>query len=149
DSLPIAMLGRPLLRLEKKYRHILTRWRHRKAEPVEYFRYKVEELVYRAMNSDLRRLIFLTILPPPETVPLAMDIRNNVELCNRILEEQTRQPKIDLLDLKALAKSHGGIGKLTVDGILLGEIGHRLIAREIETRLGSVLAKKRAHREAL
>ncbi len=144
-SLPFSLVGKAVLGLEKKYRHVLTRWRHRKAEPVEYFRYKVEELIYRAMNSDLYRLVFLTILPPPEHVSLSLEIRNNVELCNRILEEQTRNAKIEVINLKSLAKQHGGLSKIAMDGTLLSDSGHRLIANELETRLLPFLTQKRPH----
>src|SRR6266403_3780608 len=129
-----------ILRFAHDHRRAITRRLPRVYVPLARFEGHVKEIVQKVREQDIRSLIFVNIISPPDSVEQrSFGFQRNVEFYNQVLQDQTRHRNISLIDLNKLIKSQGGADKLTVDGIHLNEEGHQMLAQQIETRVIALL----------
>jgi lysophospholipase L1-like esterase len=125
-----------ILRFAHDHRRRIIETRKRVYVPLPRFERLVEEVVQKAKRDQIRLLLFINIISPPDEVEArSPGFQRNVELYNQVLSKQTPHAHVQLLDLNKILQSEGGTAKLTVDGIHLNETGHRLLLRELERRL--------------
>lgn len=108
-------------------------------DPVR-FKNLVERVVEKAREFDVRSLIFINIITPPDEMEgRSPGFQKNVEIYNRILSEQGAAAGVDVIDLNKLIQQKGGTSKLTVDGIHINEVGHKMLAQELEKHFLSTI----------
>jgi lysophospholipase L1-like esterase len=102
-------------------------------DPVR-FRNLVKQVIQKARACDVRSLVFINIIVPPEEMEKrSPGFQENVLKYNRILNELVDDEWVSLIDLNSLIAGAGGATKLTVDGIHINETGHEMLAQELET----------------
>lgn len=90
----------------------------------EAFGHKLDELVFRAKRDGVSRLVLVTLLP---NVPAP-----NAAAYDAQMRSRGASPHVDVVDVAALASRSGGPRSLSEDGIRFNEIGHRLVAAELD-----------------
>jgi acyl-CoA thioesterase I len=122
------------------HRRAIVQFRRKVYVPLPRFERLVQQVVQKARESDVRSLVFINIIRPPDSVEeRSPGFQNNGIAYNRVLQEQTRHPFVSLIDLNRLVHEEGGSEPLMVDGIHLNERGHLLLARELEKHVISLL----------
>jgi lysophospholipase L1-like esterase len=122
-----------ILRFAHNHRRTIILKRPRVYVPLWRFEKHVVEVVQRAQRDNVRLLVFINIISPPDSVEeRSPGFQRNVILYNQVLSKQTEHAHVALLDLNAILNREGGSQSLTVDGIHLNEQGHQLIAQELE-----------------
>lgn len=129
-----------LLNFVHRHRRRIISLRPRVYVPPERFESLVAEVVRRAGECRVRSLVFVNIIMPSEQMEQrSPGFRQNAELYNRLLAEQSRPPWVRLIDLNELVWQSGGPDALTFDGIHINEAGHRVLAAELERHVNALL----------
>jgi len=132
-NIKVAWLRDRILKYAHEHRRAIVQRRRKVYVPLWRFEKLVQEVVQKAQETEVRSLVFINIIRPPDSVEeRSPGFQNNVIAYNRVLEEQTKHPIVSLVALDQLIREEGGSEKLTVDGIHLNERGHVLLARELE-----------------
>lgn len=128
--------------LDKVHRHrrAIVNLRQKVYVPPDRFNALVAQVVAKAKASKLRSLVMVNIITPPAE----MDERSpgfirNVGIYNEILKTHAGANGAHLIDIDRLIKERGGVEQFTVDGIHINEAGHKLLAREIEKHILSLI----------
>jgi lysophospholipase L1-like esterase len=128
--------------LDKVHRHrrAIVNLRKKVYVPPDRFNALVAQVVAKAKASKLRSLVIVNIITPPAE----MDERSpgfirNVGVYNEILKSHAEAEGVHLIDIDRMLKEAGGVAQLTVDGIHINEAGHKMLAKEIEKHLLSLI----------
>ncbi len=141
DRLRPISLRDAILRFAHDHRRRIVQFRKRVYVPAAQFRRQVTEVVERARAANIKSLIFINIVTPPQDLDLrSPGFIQNVITYNQILKECVRGDNVDLIDLDEMIRQAGGAAKLTVDGIHIDRTGHQMLAREIEDRIARLMA---------
>ena len=122
-----------ILKLAHDHRRRIVQTRRKVYVPLPRFERLVNEVVERAERDQIRLLLFINIISPPDVVEeRSPGFQKNVELYNQVLSNQARHPHVKVIDLNSIVHSEGGTSSLTVDGIHLNERGHQLLLHELQ-----------------
>jgi len=123
-----------ILKFAHDHRRAIILRRPRVYVPLPRFEKHVVEVVEKAERDQVRLLVFINIITPPDHVEArSPGFQRNVDMYNQVLNAQARYSHVQLLDLNRLLQTEGGSATLTVDGIHLNERGHNIVARELES----------------
>lgn len=148
ENLRPARLRDWVLRFVHRHRRAIIRMRGRVYVPPQRFRALVAQVVEKARQCKLRSLVFVNIITPPaEMEERSPGFIQNVDTYNEILKSQVHGEGIHLINLNGMIRDGGGPDKLTVDGIHINEMGHAMLAREIENHIVSLVEEERSQRE--
>src|SRR6185369_16381679 len=89
---------------------------------------------HRRAIVNLRKKVYV---PPEEMDERSPGFIKNAERYNQILKTHAEANEVYLIDIDRMIKEAGGAAQLTVDGIHLNEVGHAMLAREIENHVVS------------
>jgi acyl-CoA thioesterase I len=140
ENLRPAFLRETILSNVHRHRRAIVNMRQKVYVPPDRFTSLVQQVIDRAKRSQLRSLVLVNIITPPAE----MDERSpgfikNVGLYNEILRSHAKGDGVQLIDLDQLIKDAGGVEQLTVDGIHINEIGHAILAGEIEKHVVTIV----------
>jgi lysophospholipase L1-like esterase len=114
-----------------KHRRAIVNMRKKVYVPPDRFTALVAQVTAKA--SKLRSLVFVNIITPPvEMNERSPGFIKNVGVYNEILKAQADTNGVHLIDLDSMIKNAGGVEQLTVDGIHINQAGHKMLAKEIE-----------------
>lgn len=140
-----APLRNFILNFVHRHRRRIISLRRRVYVPQERFRQLVNEVVQKARASQLRSLVFVNIITPPDEMEArSPGFQQNVAAYNQILRDQINSEWIHLIDLNTVIQERGGARVLTVDGIHLNAEGHRLLAASLEEHIQNLLGQDSA-----
>jgi lysophospholipase L1-like esterase len=106
--------------------------------PLPRFERLVQQVVQKARETEVRSLVFINIIRPPDTVEeRSPGFQSNVIAYNQVLQDQTKHDFVSVIDLNRLVHDQGGPETLMVDGIHLNERGHVLLAQQLETQINA------------
>ena len=132
-KIKFAPLRDRIFKYAHDHRRAIVQRRRKVYVPLWRFEKLVQQVVQRAQESNVRSLVFINIIRPPDSIEeRSPGFQDNVIAYNRVLQEQTKHQHVSLIDLDGLVREEGGSEKLTVEGIHLNERGHALLARELE-----------------
>jgi lysophospholipase L1-like esterase len=143
ENLKPAFLRDSILRNAHRHRRRIVNFRKKVYVTADRFNELVGQVVARAKQSKLKSLVMVNIIKPPAE----MDARSpgfisNVGIYNEILKTHATASGVHLIDMDQMITTAGGVEKLTVDGIHINEIGHELLAKEIENHVLSVIGER-------
>jgi len=125
-----------ILKFAHDHRRGIVERRRKVYVPLWRFEKLVEQVVQKAKDTAVKSLVFINIIDPPDAVEeRSPGFQKNVVAYNRVLQEQTKQSIVTLIDLNRMIHEEGGSAELTVDGIHLNERGHALLAHELEQHI--------------
>jgi acyl-CoA thioesterase-1 len=140
ERMRFTQLRNRILKFAHDHRRAIIKRRPRVYVPLARFERHVKEVVQKAQEQNVRSLIFVNIISPPDTIEQrSPGFQLNVERYNQVLQEQTRHRSVSLIDLNKLIRDQRGADDLTVDGIHLNEEGHQIVSQQIEARAVSLL----------
>lgn len=140
-NIRIVWLRDRILKFAHDHRRAIVQRRRKVYVPLWRFEKLVNEVVQKAEGAGLKSLVFINIIDPPDSVEQrSPGFQQNVIAYNRVLQDQTKQSLVTLIDLNRMVREEGGSGELTVDGIHLNERGHVLLAKELERHVMALLA---------
>jgi lysophospholipase L1-like esterase len=130
ERIPIARVRRWVLELERKHRRrIIEAFPERFLVPPDRYRQHIREIIRRAGESGVRRLVFVGIpLVDGRVEDQLPGVSRSGDRYNAILREETRAGEAMLLPLDRLMRENGGPEALTCDGSHLNARGQRLLA---------------------
>ena len=129
----LRWLRERILKFAHDHRRRIIQTRRRVYVPLARFEKLVDEVVQRARRDNVRLLIFVNIISPPDALEeRSPGFQHNVDLYNQVLRNQTGHSHVALVDLNGILRAEGGSEELTVDGVHLNEGGHQLLVRELE-----------------
>lgn len=132
-GLRFTWVRKRILKFAHDHRRRIIETRRKVYVPLARFEKLVDEVVQRAQRDQVRLLLFINILSPPDAIEArSPGFQRNVDLYNQVLSRQTQHPHVELLDLNGIVQAEGGTEALTIDGIHLNERGHKLLLRELE-----------------
>lgn len=134
DRLPLRGLRNRILRFERKYRRqLLLAMPRRVFTTLKAFWSRVNELVVRAENQKLDRLIFVTVMPVTEKINYYLPgVAKAVHQYNEAFLSHAMHPRVRIVNVGELYGKHGGIEAVSLDGMHINEHGHRVLAAELE-----------------
>ena len=123
------------------HRRRIVELRRKVYVPLPRFERLVRRVVEAAREAEVKSLMFINIVRPPDTVEeRSPGFQSNVIAYNRVLRQQTKHDFVSMIDLNSMVYEHGGPEALMVDGIHLNARGHSLLAQKLEedvTRIGT------------
>jgi lysophospholipase L1-like esterase len=140
ENLRPTFLRESILNNVHRHRRAIVNMRKKVYVPADRFNALVGQVVERAKQSKLRSLVVVNIITPPAE----MDERSpgfimNAGVYNEILKTHAQADGVHLIDVDGMIKAAGGVEQLTVDGIHLNETGHKMLAKELEKHVLSLL----------
>ena len=142
-NIRFAWLRDRIFKFTHDHRRGIVQFRRKVYVPLPRFERLVRTVVQKARDTNVKSLVFINILRPPDSVEeRSPGFQNNVIAYNRVFQEQTKHPFVTWIDLNGMVENGGGSGKLTVDGIHLNEQGHVLLAERLEHILLPMLARQ-------
>jgi acyl-CoA thioesterase-1 len=136
ENLRPAFLRESILRNAHRHRPRIVNFRKKVYVPADRFNALVGQVVAKAKQSKLRSLIMVNIITPPaEMEARSPGFISNVGIYNEILRAHASANGVHLIDMDRMIKAADGVEKLTVDGIHINEIGHEMLAKEIENHV--------------
>ena len=123
-----------------RHRRAIVNLRKKVYVPPDRFNALVAQVIAKAKESKLRSLVIVNIITPPAP----MDERSpgfirNVGIYNEILKTHAEANGAHLIDMDRLINEAGGVEQFTVDGIHINEAGHKMLAKEIENHILSLI----------
>ena len=133
----------PILKFTHNHRRWIIQNRPRVYVPLARFQRHVEEVNEKAKQSNLLSLVYVNIVAPPDAMEYrSPGFQRNVELYNEVLERQSTQPRVTLVDLNRLISEQGGSDAFTIDGVHLNEAGHQILAKALNQHISALMGSK-------
>lgn len=135
-NIRFARLRDRIFKFTHDHRRKIVQFRRKVYVPLPRFERLVRQVVEKAREMDVKSLVFINIIRPPDSVEeRSPGFQSNVIAYNQVLQEQTKHDFVSLIDLNRLVHEDGGSDALTVDGIHLNERGHVLLAQKLEDQI--------------
>ena len=139
-NIKFPWLKKRIFKFTHDNRRKIVQFRRKVYVPLPRFERLVRQVVEKARETDVKSLVFINIIRPPDSVEeRSPGFQSNVIAYNQVLQEQTKHDFVSLIDLNRLVHQESSSYALTVDGIHLNERGHMLLAQALETRINTEL----------
>jgi lysophospholipase L1-like esterase len=143
-NIKFSWLRNRILKFTHDHRRAIVQFRRKVYVPLPRFERLVQTVVQKAQETNVKSLVFINIIRPPDSVEeRSPGFQNNVIAYNQVLQEQAKHSFVTLIDLNRMVEEGGGPQKLTVDGIHLNEHGHLLLAEKLEQFLLPMVLNER------
>ncbi|HEX3249372.1 MAG TPA: SGNH/GDSL hydrolase family protein [Pyrinomonadaceae bacterium] len=137
-NIRFASLRERIFKFTHDHRRRIVQFRRKVYVPLPRFERLVQQVVQKARETEVRSLVFINIIRPPDTVEeRSPGFQSNVIAYNQVLQDQTKHDFVSVIDLNRLVHDQGGPETLMVDGIHLNERGHVLLAQQLETQINA------------
>ena len=132
-NIRFAPLRDRIFKFTHDHRRKIVEFRRKVYVPLPRFERLVEQVVEKARDLGVKSLVFINIIRPPDSVEArSPGFQSNVIAYNQVLQRQTNESFVSLIDLNRIVLEQGGPEAMMVDGIHLNERGHKLLAQELE-----------------
>ena len=143
-NIRFGWLRNRILKFTHDHRRRIVQFRRKVYVPLPRFERLVETVVQKARETNVQSLVLVNIVRPPDSVEeRSPGFQDNVMAYNRVLQEQTKDSFVTLIDLNRMVEDGGGAETLTIDGVHLSERGHALLAEKLEQVLLPMLLNER------